>query len=316
MGAFGLNASILDSANVAWKMGMCIKGLADPAKLMPTYEAERRRHAARIIENSGTYLRFVCASDVPVVKLGGIGMDPREEEVERQEHLKKQLKAHESVEDLDKRFMREFYTRNGGFLLGVDCEYAHNNINPPQKAEGPQAQYALSRSVKEATEVRWGVRTPNPRVTLDQNRVGYLYDACGTAGQFSIIVFGSDMQGPVAKSLKAFNDHIQRPESFFQRFKESNLFKLVLVTKFLPLDFEEYFAEHPEELKYLRENSTHTWDDQLPKKDAHGTFGVNHARGAVVIVRPDMWTGITVLPTDADILDEYFDRFLIAPNSA
>lgn len=313
MGAFGLNASILDSANVAWKMGMCIKGHADPAKLMPTYEAERRRHAARIIETSGTYLRFVCASDVPVVKLAGVGMDPREEEAERQEHLTKHLAAHKDVEDIDKKFLREFYTKNGGFLLGVDCEYAHNNINPPQKAEGPQAQYALSRSVEEATEVRWGVRTPNPRVTFDQNRVGYLYDACGTVEQFTIVIFGSDLQGPVVKSLKALEAHISKPGSFFQKFKAANLFKLVLLTKLLPLDYEEHFAAHPEELKFLRENSTLIWDDQLPKKDAHTAFGVNHGKGAAVVVRPDMWTGISVLPTDADLLDEYFDRFLISP---
>lgn len=65
MGAFGLNASIMDSANLAWKLGLCALNLAKPSILLPTYDTERRAHANRIIRVSGSYLRFVCNSDFP-----------------------------------------------------------------------------------------------------------------------------------------------------------------------------------------------------------------------------------------------------------
>jgi phenol 2-monooxygenase len=76
MGAFGLNASILDAANLAWKIGLCSKGAAKIDALMPTYDSERRNHAAKIIEISGRYLRFVCNSVLPVAQLLKAGRDP------------------------------------------------------------------------------------------------------------------------------------------------------------------------------------------------------------------------------------------------
>ncbi len=66
MGAFGLNASIMDSANVAWKIGLCARNLAQLSTLGPTYDQERRLHANCIIRVSGSYLRFVCNSEFPL----------------------------------------------------------------------------------------------------------------------------------------------------------------------------------------------------------------------------------------------------------
>ncbi|OBZ65833.1 Phenol 2-monooxygenase [Grifola frondosa] len=315
MGAFGLNASILDSANVAWKMAACIKGLADPEKLMPTYEMERRRHAAKIIETSGTYLRFVCSSDIPVVKLDGVGMEDREDSQERADANAKAVANLAGIPDPDKKFLREFYVKNTGFLLGVDCPYAHNLLNPPQSTDSSQNSLALSRGPGvSATEVRWGVRAPNPRITFGQARTGYLYDAYGSAGQFTLVVFASNLQGPVVKGLKALEAHFSSPSSFFSKFTGTGLFKLVLVTNLLPLDLEEHFSgENSKSLKWLRENAFIVWDDGLPGNDAHSVYGVDHTRGAVVVVRPDLWTGISVGPEDSKMLDEYFGRFLTAP---
>lgn len=72
MGAFGLNASILDAANLSWKLGLAAKGKAKTNILLPTYNGERRQHAVRVIEVSGTYLRFVCGSDLYVPDLRNI----------------------------------------------------------------------------------------------------------------------------------------------------------------------------------------------------------------------------------------------------
>lgn len=66
MGAFGLNASIMDASNLAWKMGLACQGRASIDKLMATYNHERREHACRIIETSGEYLRFVCNAAISI----------------------------------------------------------------------------------------------------------------------------------------------------------------------------------------------------------------------------------------------------------
>ena len=72
MGAFGLNASILDAANLAWKLGLAARGKAKVDAILPTYNGERRQHAVRIIEVSGTYLRFICGSDLNVPDLRNV----------------------------------------------------------------------------------------------------------------------------------------------------------------------------------------------------------------------------------------------------
>lgn len=68
MGAFGLNASMMDSANLAWKLGLCARNLADLSALAATYDQERRQHAQQIIRISGSYLRFVCQSTIPLAE--------------------------------------------------------------------------------------------------------------------------------------------------------------------------------------------------------------------------------------------------------
>ncbi|GBE80915.1 hypothetical protein SCP_0306370 [Sparassis crispa] len=308
MGAFGLNASILDSANLAWKMGLCARGLADTEKLMPTYEHERRRHAVRIIETSGTYLRFVCASNAPIVRLDGVGTEAREDEDDRPALPK------EITEEADpgRRFLKEFFAKLGAFLLGVDFEYGHNLLNPPQQIRN---DVSLSRVLpKPATEVAWGVRAPSPRVTLSQQKTGYLYDVCGGADKFTLLVFASNFQGPILRGLTALDAHLASSQSFYNRFGRSNMFKIVLITNLLPLDYEDHFAGNATgTLEYLRKIATLVWDDQLPGRDAHTVYGVDHAKGAVAVVRPDLWTGISVLPGEAEMLDEYFERFLTVP---
>lgn len=54
MDAFGLNASIIDASNLAWKIGLIARSRAQLASLAPTYDRERRLFAQRIIKVSGS----------------------------------------------------------------------------------------------------------------------------------------------------------------------------------------------------------------------------------------------------------------------
>ncbi|KAI8932346.1 hypothetical protein NX059_010539 [Plenodomus lindquistii] len=73
MDAFGLNASIMDAPNLAWKMGLVAQNKAKLETLMSTYSLERRKHACCIIETSGEYLRFVCAVDLDIANVRSLG---------------------------------------------------------------------------------------------------------------------------------------------------------------------------------------------------------------------------------------------------
>ncbi|KAL9637920.1 MAG: hypothetical protein Q9164_001893 [Protoblastenia rupestris] len=303
MGAFGLNASILDSANLAWKMGLCARGLAKTEVLVPTYEQERRRHAVRIIQTSGAYLRFVCNSTIPVVDLDGIGTarrsDEDEEETPPVKYDPMELDSEGKWEETDKQFLARFFARNGPFLLGIDSPYADTVVSPPrtilQKAHPP-------------VEVKNGVRAPNPRVCFDSGKTGYLYDKMVGADVFNIVLFGSDLLGPVRQRLAEFSKALG-PKGFFRKYGGPERFRIIVVAKGVP--FETHARMEGDELAALQEQAIVLSDDRSPDEDAHTTYGINHAYGAVVIVRPDLWVGNSFFPDEVDNMERYFQAFLL-----
>ncbi|KAF2199799.1 FAD binding domain-containing protein [Delitschia confertaspora ATCC 74209] len=387
MGAFGLNASILDSCNLAWKLGLCCSGAADIKSLMPTYDRERRLHAVRIIETSGIYLRFICNSILPVASLYKAGADlgwdadakrpgtmkstngilkevngeadkfngevngingegdnvsgevkkfnggghsdqktngsnhnngsnshtngyqkgangiltngtPKGQVYVTGETTDSPLKEMKPTRDEDLSFLRSFFGDYGHFLLGTDCGYGLSCIAP-----------AISSHEKRPVTVRNGVRAPNPRVCFGTNKTGYLYDKMPGPAFFHIVVFGSDLLGPVRERLAAFSQALSTSESFYNKFGGLKRFNILLVAKGVPFEIEERMRG--DDLKTLREKAVICSDDRTPEDDAHSMYGVDHATGAVVVVRPDLWVSMAVEPDKVDALGDFFGEFLV-----
>ncbi|KAL2858261.1 FAD binding domain-containing protein [Aspergillus pseudodeflectus] len=284
MGAFGLNASILDAANLAWKIGLSVKNRADFTKLLPTYDRERRLHAAHIIEVSGKYLRFVCSSPLPTATLYHVGADLGIEGIPEFERI--------SPEEA-KAFVGAFFAQHGPFLLGVDAPYGRSCLNPPEPGSREHGYSPI--------QVYNGVRAPNPRLCLDDSRTGYLYDCLPGPNRMHLVLFGWDLCGAVREQLRAFSNAIQ-PESgqggFYWKYGGPNQFNLVLVAKGTPQEIRDRLAED-ELLQALGEAATVLSDDRAPDEDAHSTYGVHHRTGAVVVIRPDLWVGYSAAPRAA-----------------
>ncbi|KAJ0421294.1 FAD binding domain-containing protein [Aspergillus carlsbadensis] len=346
MGAFGLNASILDSANLAWKLGLCASGAADINSLMPTYDRERRLHAVRIIETSGKYLRFVCNSELPVASLYTVGADLGFDPHSRRHHpaqtngdteyangvtnghrnghtngVKKPVpngteihnrECHLSKTETNSSkaetlgFLRTFFHEYGQFLLGTDCEYGPSCIAPP-----PQDDSTTGRPRKRAppTVLRNGVRAPSPRVCFKPGSTGYLYDAMKGSDRFHLVIFGSDLLGAVRARLAIFSSALSDRSHFFTRFGGPRRFNVLLVAKGAPFEIESRIRG--EDLAGLKAVAQIISDDRVPEDDAHSTYGVDHRTGAVVVVRPDLWVGCTAAPHQIEELDGYFGSFLV-----
>lgn len=97
---------------------------------------------------------------------------------------------------------------------------------------------------------------------------------------------------------------------FYHRYGGRAIFNVVLVIKCLPFELEQKMAG--EELKDLREIATVAFDDRAPDEDVHTMWGVDHSTGAVVVVRPDLWVSMSVIPDQTSELDRYFSDILIA----
>ncbi|KAL4759403.1 FAD binding domain-containing protein [Aspergillus foveolatus] len=293
LGAFGLNSSIYDAANLGWKLGLCIRKQALPSVILPTYDSERRLAANRVIRCSGAYLRFLCNSHLPLASLRGL-------HDELESHDERLPKIDGSVE-ADAQFMGTFYRQNSGFLMGLEFPIIESAITHPDPEKRPLA-------------IRNGARAPSPRVCLDTDRTGYLYDRMTGVSRFHILIFCSDLQGPVREGLAVFSRRAFSPDSFFHQFGGKNRFNVVLVAKALPYQIAELLGPRNgqgDELKQLREHATVVYDDRAPDDDAHYWYGVNHARGAVAVVRPDLALGVSIWPDEVEKLEAYFAGFLV-----
>ena len=136
-GAFGLNASILDAANLGWKLGLCCKNIANIYTLLPTYDKERRLHACDIIEISGNYLRYSCNRfDQEVPRLHRAGEPFGEEAIEKSVRGRTAgISMPPGVELAEHLFLPDFYMKYGAFLLGLDIGYGPSLLNTKQNAK-------------------------------------------------------------------------------------------------------------------------------------------------------------------------------------
>ena len=115
------------------------------------------------------------------------------------------------------------------------------------------------------------------------------------------------MRGPVNAQLKAFSSALEN--GFYTEYGKKEVFNIVLVTKCLRFEIEERLADRG--LAAFRETATVVFDDRSPDEDAHYVWGIDHSKGAVVVVRPDLWVGMSAYPNQPTELDGYFRQFLL-----
>lgn len=311
MGAFGLNASIMDASNLAWKMGLVVQEKAQFDTLMPTYTLERRPQACRIIETSGEYLRFICNTDLSIPNV----REPEDTSEQHSQSLeidcqraieistenRDQDKDNTAGQEGDLKFLKEFFEKNGAFLLGVDAPLPSSVLGQAQKNDN---KIASTRPIR----VKNGVRAPNPRVCFSKEETGYMYDKMTGAATFHIVLFISAFGGLVRHQLRAFSAALGKG-GFYSCYSGKSRFNIILVTKCLPNELDK-MMEGPE-LQNLKDIVCILYDDRAPDEDAHTVYGVNHRKGALVVVRPDLWVGMATFLDQVNDVATYFRGFLL-----
>ncbi|KAK3369737.1 FAD binding domain-containing protein [Lasiosphaeria ovina] len=304
LGAFGLNSSIYDAANLGWKLGLSIKGHARAAAVLPTYDSERRLFANRVIRVSGAYLRFICNLNLPLAELRGLDA--------KIEVHDENMPALDGSADADLRFLYSFFGRNAKFLLGVEGPIVTSPICPPDNVVATGKASTTARP----TSLLNGVRAPSPRVCFGASSTGYLYDGMTGVDRFHILVFASDLQGGVRGRVAQLARAGFGAGGFYERFGGCDRFNVLLVIKALPHEVVgegSLLAAGPDEpeLARLLDVATLVYDDRAPDEDAHYWYAVNHARGAIVVVRPDLVVGMSAWPEETAAVDKYFSGFLV-----
>jgi phenol 2-monooxygenase len=291
IGAFGYNSTVYDASNLSWKLGLCINGAADPAVLLPTYDIERRLFSNRVIRYSGALLRFICRIEDPLPELRGV-----DEKLEVHQIALPNPKADNGEAG---RWLGSFFHDAPPILMsGLGFPLTNTILSPSQSISPRPVQVAN------------GVRAPNPRVALRKDSASYLYDALqGSGSRFHLLVFVSDLQGSVRQKIVQLGTDGFGPRGFYQRYGGCNRFKVTVVVKAMPHNVAKLMAGS--DLEQLRNVAQVVYDDRAPDEDAHYSYAVNHAKGAVVVIRPDLVVGTSAWPDQTTALDAYFGSFLL-----
>ncbi|PWY90428.1 hypothetical protein BO94DRAFT_533906 [Aspergillus sclerotioniger CBS 115572] len=275
----GMNVSMMDSYNLAWKLVYAIHGLtADsssgkPDAVLDTYHTERHTIAQELIEFDRAFSSMFSG------KIGG---------------------AENGVGSLTHEQFLEVFSTGNGFTSGCGIEYPDN----------PTVQKTLSQDKKnpvEGNDYLSGILRPGRRLLnvqyrrhADGNR-RHLHDDFLSTGRFRILCLTSadllDPKGVSARTLRTLGSFV------LPRFP--SVIEQVVIHPRLPRDFT--WRDIPAELKKHSEMSFYSGYEM---DDVYKIYGVDIAQGALAVVRPDGYVGTVAALDDVKRVEEYLERCL------
>jgi phenol 2-monooxygenase len=278
----GMNVSMSDTWNLAWKLATVLRGIAKP-ELLHTYSTERQKVAQELIDFDREFARMFSAPPKETADLDGEGVVPEE-------------------------FHRHF-VRQGRFTAGVATRYVPSMIT---------AEATYQRLAKGFPA---GMRFHSaPVVRLADAKPMHLGHVARADGAWRLYVF-ADRADPASLSSRArqlceflasakspiarFTPESAEPDSvidvravFQQGHRDlvvSSMPAILLPTKgkFGLIDYEKAFCPDPE------------------AGDVFDLRGIDRVTGCMVVVRPDQYVS-HVLPLDAtDELVGFFAGILL-----
>ncbi|KAJ5110035.1 hypothetical protein N7532_002680 [Penicillium argentinense] len=274
----GMNVSMMDSYNLAWKLAYSIHGLtphaasakADP--ILDTYHTERHTIAEKLI---------AFDRDFSSMFSGKIGA------------------SEDGVGGLTHEEFLEVFSRGNGFTSGCGIEYPEN-MAVTRALDGKKNPIAGEDYLSGI--LRPGRRLLNVRAVRHAD--GYrrdLQDDFASTGRFRILCLtSSDLlshQGISAKTLAALGNVISR-------FPKSVLGQVVIHPR---LEKEIMWNDIPSEVKRYSEMSFYSGYEL---DDVYGVYGVDPAEGVLAIVRPDGYIGIVAGLGDVQRVEAYLQSLI------
>jgi hypothetical protein len=276
----GMNVSMQDAYNLGWKLGLVVKGIAQPS-ILKTYQSERRRIAQDLIAFDHKFSRLFSGRPAKDV------MD--EEGV--------------NMEDFKQAFLK-----GNLFASGLSVDYGTSMlIAKPGNAidEGDGTDVSSNQATKVvgrqelATNIKLGMRFPSYQV-LNQSdaRPWAFQQKLRSDGRFRLIVFaGRVLDAAQQARLRAFCAKLTASK-FLENHLHANI--EVLTVHASPRTETELLRDfpdvlHPFDAKTGWEYDAVYVDDESYHEgfgDAYVGYGVDKERGCVVVTRPDQYVGL------------------------
>ncbi|GEM12326.1 phenol 2-monooxygenase [Rhodotorula toruloides] len=283
----GMNTSMQDTWNLCWKLGLVAIGIAKP-ELVETYSLERQPVAAALL-----------SLDCKLAKSWS---------------SKRHQLQNDTQEDKNAEQLGEVIAKGKAFTLGMSIKYADSIVVGKDGSRGAVASKQHLASKLPVGERFYSAQVVNQAsATADQ-----LTTRIPFTGAFRLLVFPGDIKKPEAmKRLQKLADYLDSPESVVSKYTPSDLPRWAIIdpvtihcaerTEVELYDFPQPSIFHPHNYKrvYCDGPSYHRGDGK-----AYETYGISKEEGAIVVVRPDQYTGLVVGLEDTDLLDAYFAQFM------
>ncbi len=281
----GMNVSMQDAFNLGWKLASVLEGRAKP-ELLRTYNAERQAIAQGLIDFDKEWSKIMASppKDPKHPELGGV--DPQE--------------------------LQAYFVKSGRYTAGVATHYAPTTVLTAQ---------ATHQSLAKGFTV--GMRFHSaPVVRLADAKPMQLGHAARADGAWRIYAF-ADASGKRLRELAAFL--ADSPASPLRRFTPSgaDIDSVIDVRAIFQQVHRDLKVQELPSILLPRKGSFGLVDyekafcpDLKNSADIFDLRGIDRAKGAMVIVRPDQYVS-NVLPLDAhDELAAFFGQFLLQRHSS
>ncbi|KAF8892176.1 FAD binding domain-containing protein [Infundibulicybe gibba] len=270
----GMNASMNDTHNLAWKLAQVIRGDAD-ISLLKTYESERR-----------TYAQELIAFDKNFAKMFSV-----------------KLKTEQNQDGITHADFLKAFQAYGGFTSGIGIHYGESPI-----VRGTHQQHAMGITIGQRMPPQILLRAANARPIELQDLLP------SDSRFKILIFAGDTSQIAQLRRLESLAEEITQPHHFLRKCsptaQPSALFEILCISS-ARKDTVRYNDLPP--LFRSHWSSVLIDDCDVRGKqggDAYHNFGIKPAGDTIVVVRPDGYVGTLAPFNRLHDLDEYFLSFL------
>lgn len=291
----GMNVSMQDAYNLGWKLGLVVKGIAQPS-ILQTYATERRKVAQDLIDFDHRFSRLFSGRPAKdVLDETGVSMAA----------------------------FKDAFLKGNLFASGLSVDYGASQLvaKPHSKAtngvSSPNSDSQVSKA-EDLSVIKPGMRFPSHQVLNQASALPVQFQTLlKSDGRFRIILFAGDILSPEqSTNLRAFCDKLASSQ-FLARYLHSAV--SVLTCHSAPRTEVELLRDFPEVLHPFDEKLGWDYDSVFVDAesyhegygDAYNRYGVDKTKGCVVVTRPDQYVGFVGSLDGWDAVEEYFKGVLV-----
>ncbi|KAA8622825.1 UbiH 2-polyprenyl-6-methoxyphenol hydroxylase [Pyrenophora tritici-repentis] len=295
----GMNVSMQDAYNLGWKLGLVVKGVAQPS-ILKTYQSERRRIAQDLIAFDHKFSRLFSGRPA------------------------KDLMDEEGVSMSE---FKEAFLKGNLFATGLSVDYGTSMLvgkagNAAEQGDGTDVSSEIQLVGKQelASKTPLGMRFPNYQVLNQASARAYDFQPkLASDGRFRIIVFAGNVVNPSQSArLQAFCKYMTSSPILAPHLHKNIEVLTLHSSKRIDVELLKDFPEvlHPFDARTGWDYDKVYVDDEAYHEgfgDAYGGYGVGRETGCVVVTRPDQYVGFIdgVDEEGAKGVEGYFEGILV-----